>query len=173
MANRHIYEHNDKVIGYVAKVAFDDKSEEIMMLTKINPSDDINTISKKVREDIEKLRSKKGKKKEGANDAIDMLGRLPNVLRVPVVGIFKFLDKKGLLPKSLCKDNLYYSSIIVSNLGSIKCGAIYHNINDFGCCSALATFGEIKEEEVMREGKKEKRKLCEFGINIDERIVLM
>ena len=95
---------------------------------------------------------------------------MPNILRVPLIGIFKWMDKKGLLPESLTADNIYYSSIIVSNLGSIKCGAIFHNINDFGTCSSLATFGEIHDEEVIIDGKKEIRKICEWGMNFDERI---
>ena len=170
VANRHVYEHNDVVVSFVAKVAFNDHAEEIMMLTKIKPDDNVLTVGKRIRDDVEKLRSKKGKAKKGANSAIDVLGKLPNFLRVPIVGIFKWCDKKGILPASFCQDNLYYSSIIVSNLGSIKCGAIYHNINDFGCCSSLATFGEIKDEAVLINGKTEIRKMCEFGINLDERI---
>lgn len=170
VSNRHIYEHNDVVVSFVAKVAFNDHAEEIMMLTKINPEDNVMTIGKRIKDDVEKLRSKKGKAKKGANNAIDVLGKLPNILRVPIVGLFKWCDKKGILPQGFTRDNLYYSSIIVSNLGSIKCGAIYHNINDFGCCSSLATFGEIKDEKVLIDGKTETRKMCEFGINIDERI---
>ena len=167
--NRHLFEHNSIVISFVAKVSFDDKSEEIMIMIPIEKSDNIYSISKKIKEKISSTRNKTYKKK-GANSAIDTLGKLPNIIRVPVVGILKFCDKKGILPKSLIKDNLYYSSIILSNLGSIKCGAIYHNITNFGTCSSLATMGEIKLEEIFVNGKKEKRNICEFGINFDERI---
>ena len=55
--------------------------------------------------------------------------------------------------------NVYYSSMMVSNLGSLHCGAIFHNINDFGTCSSLATMGEMHDEEVLINGKKEIRKL--------------
>lgn len=168
--NRHVFEHNDVVISFVAKVSFDDRSEELMIMVPIEPNDNIYTISKKVSDKVSSMRNKTVKK-EGANDAIDVLGKLPNIVRVPVVGILKWCDKKGILPGSLVKDNLYYSSMIVSNLGSIKCGAIYHNITNFGHCSSLATMGEIKKIEVINEnGKKEIRDICEFGINLDERI---
>lgn len=170
IANHHIYEHNDVVISFVAKVTFDDKSEEVMVMVPINTNDNINTISKKIKNKIDNIRNKKVKK-EGANNAIDILGKLPNIIRIPIVGIFKWCDRRGILPASLVKDNLYYSSIIVSNLGSIKCGAIYHNITDFGTCSSLATMGEIKSEEIINStNKKEIRKFCEFGINFDERV---
>ena len=60
---------------------------------------------------------------------------------------------------------------VVSNLGAIKCGAIYHNLTNFGTCSSLATMGEIKSVEIINDkDKKEVRKICEFGINLDERI---
>ena len=170
VANRHVFFHNDVVISFVAKVTFEDKSEQMMIMIPIEPEDTLETVSKKIKDKVSGIRDKKDKK-EGANNAIDTLGKLPNIIRVPLMGIFKWLDQKGKLPASLVKDNLYYSSIIVSNLGSIKCGAIYHNINDFGTCSSLATMGEIKKEEIITsDGKRELRDLCEFGINFDERV---
>ncbi len=171
VSNRHIFEHNDVIVSFVAKMSFNDKSEEMMIMVKIEPNDTIETISKKITSYVDKVRNKDGYDKEGANDAIDIVGKLPNVIRVPIVGLLKWMDKKGILPSFLVKDNLYYSSIIVSNLGSIRCGAIYHNLTCFGTCSSLATMGEIKNEDVhYDDGTEEVKKFCEFGINLDERI---
>lgn len=169
--NRHLFEHNDIVISFVAKVSFDDHAEEMMIMVPIKPEDNIFTISEFIRNKVNGVRDKEHFKKEGANSAIDTLGKLPNIIRVPLVGLLKWMDKKDMLPKSLQKDNLYYSSMIVSNLGTLKCGAIYHNITNFGTCSSLATMGEIKPTEVINEnGEKEIRQIVEFGINLDERI---
>ena len=172
VANRHMYEHKDVIISFVAKISFEDEAEEMMILIKIDKKDNIDTISKKVLDKVNNIRKNKKDKidKAGANKAIDILGKLPNIIRIPIVGTLKWCDKKGVLPLSFVEDNLYYSSIIVSNLGSIGCGAIFHNITDFGNASALATMGVIKDEQVIIEGKKEIRKLCEFGVNLDERI---
>lgn len=169
VSNRRMFEHNDVTVAFVAKTSFEDKAEQMMIIIKIDEDDNIDTISKKINEKVSSIRNSKVNK-QGANKAIETLGKLPNILRVPIVGIFKWCDKKGILPSTLVKDNLYYSSIIVSNIGSLHCGAIFHNINDFGNSSGLATIGEIKEKEVLINGKKEKRKFCEFGINLDERI---
>lgn len=170
VANRHIYEHNEIILSFIAKFSFNDDSEEMMVMIPIGDNDNLFSISKKISEKVNSIRRDSIKKK-GANKAIDFLGKLPNIVRIPILGIFKWCDKKGILPKTLIKDNLYYSSMIVSNLGSIKCGAIYHNITNFGTCSSLTTIGEIKKEEVINESRKKKiRSVCEFGINIDERI---
>lgn len=170
VANRHVYEHNEVIISFVAKVDFDDSSEEVMVIIPIKESDTLKDISNKIKTKVEEIRNKKNVK-EGANNAIDVLGKLPNILRIPIIGIFKWCDKKGILPASLVKDNLYYSSMIVSNIGVLKVGGIYHNITDFGTCSGLVTMGEVKKEYVFDEnGKKSEKYYCEFGITIDERI---
>ncbi len=172
VANRHIWEHDKIVLSFVAKVSFDDHSEEMMVMVPIEKNDTIFSIGAKVRKKVDAFRSSKSDEidKKGANSAIDVLGALPNIIRVPIVGVLKWTDKKGLLPASLAKDNLYYSTMIVSNLGSIGCGAIFHNITDFGNSSSLLTMGEIRDEEVIENGKKFVRKICEWGMNFDERI---
>lgn len=172
VCNRHIWEHDKVVLSFVAKVSFTDRSEEMMVMVPIDKDDNVYTIAEKVRKKVDGFRKKRSGDvdKKGANSAIDVLAKLPNCLRVPVVGTLKWVDKKGLLPASLAEDNLYYSTMIVSNLGSIGCGAIFHNITDFGNSSSLLTMGEIEDKEVIINGKKEVRKICEWGMNFDERI---
>ncbi len=172
VANRHVWEHDKIVLSFVAKVSFDDHSEEMMVMIPIEKDDNIYTIGEKVRKKVDSFRKKRANAvdKKGANSAIDILGKLPNFIRVPLVGTLKWCDKKGILPSSLGEDNLYYSTMIVSNLGSIGCGAIFHNITDFGNSSSLLTMGEIEDKEVIIDGKKQVRKICEWGMNFDERI---
>lgn len=172
VANRHLYEHDKIVLSFVAKVSFDDHSEEMMVMIPIDKNDTIYTIGNKIRKKVDSFRKAKTNNinKQGANSAIDILGKMPNIIRVPLIGVLKLADKKGILPSSLAKDNLYYSTMIVSNLGSIGCGAIFHNINDFGNSSSLLTMGEIKDEEIIDGKKREVRKICEWGMNFDERI---
>ena len=126
------------------------------------------SISDNISNKVSKIRHNT---KSDTNDIVDIVGHFPKFLRIPVVGVVKWLDKHGWLPKSMVNDNIYYSSAIVSNLGSIKCGSIYHNITNFGTSSMLATMGPIHKEKVLNDkGKEELRDICEFGINCDERI---
>lgn len=114
---------------------------------------------------------RKDAKKENTNNVVDFVGSLPKFIRVPVVGIFKYLDKKGMLPESFTKDNLYYSSIILSNLGTLKIGSIYHNLANFGTSSFLATIGLIHKDKVVdNDGMERVVDICDFGINCDERV---
>ena len=169
IANRHVYEHNDVVISFVAKVSFEDQAEEVMLLIPIELDDNIETIGKKITSKVKDIREN-NVEKEGANSAIDTLGKLPNIIRIPVVGLLKWMDNKGILPASLIKDNLYYSSTIVTDIGTFGCSAIYHNITDFGACSSILAIGEVRDKEIIVNGKNKRIKVVDLGLNLDERI---
>ena len=170
ISNRHMYEHNEILLSFVAKISLDDRSEETMLVIPVEENDNIDTIAAKTAEKVEKLRNAKADK-DGANQSADILGRLPNIIRVPIFGAIKILGEYGMLPKSLTDNNIYFTSMIISNLGSIGCGAIYHNLADFGTCSSLSAIGEIETEKRIKEdGSEEIQKVCHFGVTLDERI---
>lgn len=162
IAGRTMYMHNDVSLSFTMKVEFEDSAVESILVIKIDPEDTLEDISRKTKEKVDAIRQKKMDGKGNANGAADMLGKLPKFIRVPVIGFLKWLDKHGWLPQSVINDNIYYSSAILSNLGTFKVGAIYHNLTNFGTASSLITFGEIKEENG--------RYYMELGATIDERI---
>lgn len=172
VANRTFYDRNDVIIAFVAKIAFEEDSEEVMINIKVDKDDNIFTLRDKITKRVAKIRnSKKGEKKENTNNIVDVVGKLPKLIRMIVTGAFKFLDKHGWLPESITKDNLYYSSVILSNLGNFKIGSIYHNIVNFGTSSIIATMGMIHKSKVIdKDGKEKIIDVCDFGVNMDERI---
>ena len=160
--NRTLYMHYDVSIAFVAKATFDEESEEFMTCLKILENDNLYTISDSIKNKVAAIRDKSKRHTDGANNTVDNLGHLWRPLRSLIVGILKWVDKKFELPKSIADENIYYSSCIVSNLGTFKTGAIYHNLANLGTSSGLITFGEVKEEN----GKY----FMEIGLTIDERI---
>ena len=172
VANRTFYDRNDVIIAFVAKIAFEEDSEEVMINIKVDKDDNIFTLRDKITKRVAKIRnSKKGEKKENTNNIVDVVGKLPKLIRMIVTGELKFLDKHGWLPESITKDNLYYSSVILSNLGNFKIGSIYHNIVNFGTSSIIATMGMIHKSKVIdKDGKEKIIDVCDFGVNMDERI---
>ncbi|NLC47922.1 MAG: 2-oxo acid dehydrogenase subunit E2 [Tenericutes bacterium] len=172
IANRTFYDRNDVILAFVAKIAFSDSSEEVMINIKVDENDSIFDLRDKILEKVNKTRSsKEGDKKDGTNDIVDIIGRLPKFIRVPIVGFVKFLDKHGWLPNSFTADNIYYSTAILSNLGNLGIGSIYHNVTNFGTSSIIATIGKIHKEVITDEdGKQKLVDVCDFGVNMDERI---
>ena len=168
VVNKQYYDRNNISISFVAKGEFTDESKEFMSTIFIEENDTLDTVREKLTNKVTKVRKSSN---NSTDKAVDLVGKLPKIIRDIAMGIFLFMDKHDLLPKSLCEDNIYYSSVLVSNIGSLGCGAIYHNLTDFGTNSILVTIGNIHKEQIInKEGKKEIRDICEFGINLDERI---
>lgn len=169
IANRNVYQRNEVKLSFVAKIAFEDDSEELLCVIPVKENNNLFDICNIISNKVSKIRNKESK--SDTNNLIDIIGHLPKIIRVPLVGLVKILDRHGWLPDSFVNDNIYYSSVIMSNLGSIHCGAIYHNLTNFGTNSILITMGEIHKEIIVDEkGKEHVRDICEFGANIDERI---
>jgi chloramphenicol O-acetyltransferase len=161
--NRTLYEHDEVSIAFVAKAEFNDKSEEFMTCLPIGKDDTILDISKNLKLRIDKIRDKKSTANtDGANNIVDKIGHAWRPFRSFLVGILKWVDKKFGLPGSIADENIYYSSIIVSNIGTFRVPGIYHNLANLGTSSGLVTFGDIKEDK----GKY----TMNLGITLDERI---
>lgn len=168
VVNKNYYDRNNVSIAFTAKANYSDEAKDILSVVTIDEADTLNEVKEKVMNAVKKVRNNE---EDGANGIIEFVGKLPKFMISIIIHVVKFMDRHDLLPKSFINGNLYYSSVIVSNLGSIKSGAIYHNLTDFGTSSILVTIGEIKLQNVtMSNGELEKRYVCEFGINIDERI---
>ncbi|MBQ6477309.1 MAG: hypothetical protein IJI43_02625 [Bacilli bacterium] len=161
IADRKMFMHKDVSLASTIKEEFKEGSVECLMVIKVGEHDTLLDISKVTKEKVDKIRSKQ---KADIDGTANLLGHIPQFIRVPIIGILKFLDKKGWLPKSLMDDNIYYSSAILSNLGTFKTNGIYHNLTNFGTASSLITFGEIKKED------KGNRYFMNIGATIDERI---
>lgn len=161
------YERNEVSLSFVAKPEFTDDSTECMAVIKVSEDDNVNSLSEKIRGDVKKIRSNKSSSADGL---VSFLGKLPKFIMNFIVWIICKLDNHDLIPSSLTKESIYHSSVLVSNLGSIHCDGIYHNLTNFGTCSIVCTIGEITEKPVVINGKIEKRSICNFGICLDERI---
>ena len=166
--NGDFYDRNDITLAFVAKTTFEDHSEELMAKIDVNKNDNLNSIKDKITNKVSNIRNSK---KNNTDSTVELIGKLPKWLRKFIIKFFIFLDNHDMIPESITSNLIYYSTIILSNLGSIHCNAIYHNLTDFGTNSVLLTIGEIKEENYLdNNGKLQKRYTCDFGINLDERI---
>jgi chloramphenicol O-acetyltransferase len=72
------------------------------------------------------------------------------------------MDKKGINPKALTDGDTNYSTVIFSNLGSIKSNSCYHHLSEYGTNSIIITIGTIREEKG--------RRVVDMTFTLDERI---
>lgn len=105
----------------------------------------------------------------GTEKIIKALLSFPGVLAVGV-GLFKFMDKHGLLPKAIIDMSPFHNSLVVSNLISIRTNHIYHHIYEFGTTSLLITMGNLREVAKRKGDEVVFERCMPLGVVMDERI---
>ena len=167
---RRMYERNEISLSFVCKRRFTDHAEEALMVLVPKQTDSIDEISRKIVGDVKETR--KSESSTGGVDALmDTLAKLPRPILAAVVGFIRFLDYWGVNFQSIMEGDPNYTTILLSNLGSIKCPSVYHHLNNYGTNSIMVTIGTIHKEEVVTEdGRREVRDVVDIGATLDERI---
>jgi len=165
--NGRKYDRNEVTLSFVAKTEFTDEAGELFTVMRVDKEDTVDTIGKKILGDVKKIRNNEGNATDGF---MDKFKYLPKFIIKFIVMILKFLDNHDWLPKSLTDGSIYHSTVLLSNLGSIHCDGIYHNLTNFGTNSVVVTIGEVKESVKVIDGEIKKRYMCSYGITLDERI---
>ena len=165
-----IYERNEISLSFVAKRRFADGAEETLMYLIPEMTDTVNEISQKIIGDVREAR-KSEHATGGVDELLDKFAALPRPVLAASVRVIRWLDFWGKNPKFLTDGDPNYSSILVSNLGSIKCPSVYHHLNNYGTNSIMVTIGTLhKEEYLFEDGHKEIRDVIDIGATLDERI---
>jgi hypothetical protein len=166
---RRTYERDEITISFIAKRRFTDHSEESLMVYKAKGSDNLDAVSRRIVGDVHEMRERK--QTVGLDDLLDKFGKLPRLLLMLIIRVLRWLDFWGKVPKALTEGDTNYSSILVSNLGSIKCPAVYHHLNNYGTNSIMITIGAMhRSPTVLPDGSIEVRDFVDIGATLDERI---
>ncbi len=165
-----LYERDEISISFVVKRRFADNAEESLMVLVPKEEDTLDSISKKIVGNVHETR-KSEHSTGGIDELLDKFAALPRIVLIVVIRIIRWLDFWGINPKVLTDGDPNYTTILTSNLGSIKCPAVYHHLNNYGTNSIMITIGTLhKEEMVMEDGHKEVRDVIDIGATLDERI---
>lgn len=163
VAGKRFYDRNEISFSFVAKNKLEDNAEERLIILKIKDDMTLKDISDKILKVVSKTRS------NDTNDMNDILGfvtSFPRCIVSLIMWAFRKLDYYGLVPSAISNDDPNYSTVLLSNLGSIKTDCCYHHLNNYGTNSIVSTIGVICEEKV--DGKI--RKFVNIGFTLDERI---
>lgn len=171
-AGKRLYQRNDFSISFIVKKQFNDKSDEAIAIIKADPESDIPAIEQ-IHSQVEKICTtvRKENKQDGTTDIMDVLVKMPRPILSFVMNFLSWLDFHGWYPDALAKEDPYFSSIFVSNLGSIKLHASYHHLANWGTNSFFVVVGEKKPTPFCKEdGSVEVKEALDLGITVDERI---
>lgn len=166
---RRFYQRNDITVSFIAKRRFTDHSEEALMQYTAKGSDTIEDVSRFIVGDVHKMR--KETTASGLDNIINHLAMLPRPLLMLFTQSLQWLDFWDLVPKALTEKDSNFSSVLLSNLGSIRCPSVYHHLNNYGTNSIIITIGTIRKgPRLMDDGSTQIRDIMDIGATLDERI---
>ena len=167
---RRTYERDEITLSFVAKRRFADGADEALMVLTAKDEDTLDTVSQRIVGDIRETR-KSEHSTGGVDAAVDAFAKIPRLLLMFAIRVIRWLDFWGLVPRALTDGDPNYTTVLLSNLGSIKCPAVYHHLNNYGTNSIMVTIGTLhKEELIMEDGTKQVRDVVDFCATLDERI---
>lgn len=165
VVNKRIYARNEFSIAMV--VLKPGETEGTMSKMYFDMTDTIFDVHRKMDAYIE--RNRQAGDTNATDDLMRTLLRVPGLANVGV-GLFKLLDKYGLLPKSLIDASPFHASLVVTNLASIRTNHIYHHLYEFGTSSLFVALGNMREVARRVKGEIIFERCLPMGIVMDERI---
>lgn len=168
IVNSNFYQRNEVSAAFVVKKQFSDKGAEALAFLHSREDNTLADVHEYIRRQVQDCRSEKV---DSSTENMDILNKLPRWLGKTAVKFIMWLDKHGWVPKDMVATDPYYSSVVISNLGSIKLKCGYHHLTNWGTCSLFCIIGEKKLSPFFdAEGHAAMRETLELGLTIDERL---
>lgn len=166
IVNKRIYKRNEFPVAMV--VLRDLKSQQATM-SKVNfeLDDTVFEVERKLNEYVEK--NKEVTSENNTDKMIKFLLSVPGLLSFGV-GVIKFLDKHGLLPKFIIDLSPFHAALTITNLASIRTNHIYHHLYEFGTTSVFIAMGNSREIPKKRGDEVVLERCMPLGVVMDERI---
>lgn len=168
IVNGNFYERSEVSLSFVVKKQFADDGAEALAVLHAKKEDTIHSVHEYIRDQVTFCRSDA---LDSTTESMDMFNKMPRWLSKTAVRFVCWLDKHGWVPGSFVETDPYYTSCVISNLGSIKLKCGYHHLTNWGTCSLFCVIGEKKLSPFYDEnGNVEMRETLELGLTIDERL---
>ena len=164
-----IFARNHVTFSIAVKRSLSDNGEETLIKPQFLPSDTLQDIVRKTREEQE---NNQQPGQQNSSDLISkILGMLPDLAMRIVVFLLLWLDKVGLMPKFIEKASPWHCSVFLTNIGSIGVESIYHHLYEFGTCSMFVAMGKkSRRHSFNKHGELAASKSILLKFVLDERI---
>ena len=169
ISGNRLYQRKYLSVAFVVKKKFSDRSEEGLAFRKFGPDSTIDKLHESLVEEIHTQRTEG--QVDNSTHFMGLLLKLPRFVLRWIMKILFSLDRKGKVPYDLIKADPNYSSVFLTNLGSIDLSCGYHHLSNWGTCSCFVVIGKKHlAPECHPDGTVTARPVLNIGVTLDERI---
>ena len=170
VVGRRIYARNNIEVVMTVKRSLSLGAPETTIKVQFEPTDTIFDVYRKMNEKIDEIKANEGS--NNTEDVAEALARLPRFLLRFAIWILRIMDYFGWLPEALTDASPFHGSMIITDLGSLRIGPIYHHIYNFGTLPVFIAFGAKRHAyELDRHGNMVDHKYVDCKMVMDERTV--
>ena len=170
VVGRRIYARNNIEIVMTVKRELSIDATETTIKVVFEPTDTIFDVYRKLNEKIEEIKTSDDN--NGTEDFAETAAHLPRFVLRAAIGLLRIMDYFGWIPQSLLDVSPFHGSMIITDLGSLRIGPVYHHIYNFGTLPVFIAFGaKYHKYELNRHGQMEDHKYIDTKLVLDEGIV--
>lgn len=170
VVGRRIYARDNIEVVMSVKRSLAIDATETTIKVVFEPTDTIFDVYRKMSEKIDEIKTVEGN--NNTEDVAEAMCKAPRFLLRFALTILRIMDYFGWLPQSLLDASPFHGSMIITDLGSLRIGPIYHHIYNFGTLPVFISFGAKRHAyELDRHGNMVDRKYVDCKFVMDERTV--
>ena len=170
VVGRRIYARNNIEVVMTVKRSLAIDATETTIKVVFEPTDTILDVYRKMNEKIDEIKTVEGN--NNTEDVAEALCKAPRFLLRFALTILRIMDYFGWLPQSLLDASPFHGSMIITDLGSLRIGPVYHHIYNFGTLPVFISFGAKRHAyELDRHGNMVDNKYVDCKFVMDERTV--
>ena len=167
---KRIYARENIEIVMAVKRSLTINSSETTIKVTFKPTDTIYDVYSRMNAAIDEI--KNSDEENGTEEFANKFASLPRFVISFAIWLLRVADYFGLLPKKLLDVSPFHGSMIITDLGSLGIGPIYHHIYNFGTLPVFISFGAKRHAyELDRHGNMVDRKYVDCKFVMDERTV--
>ncbi len=168
IVNGNVYARNNIFVSLMIKKSLTDEGEET--LTKLEYTGTENIFEIKERLDKIISENKEVSASNSTDELVGTLAKIPTGLVKTAVNILMWMDKKGIMPKSIISASPFHTSVFLTNVGSLGIDSIYHHIYNFGTTSMFFAMGKKKKSYIYEDDDIKQERCITIAFVGDERI---
>ncbi len=170
IANNNLYQRNEISAAFTIKTHLRDDSDEGLAFIHARDESTLDDIWADVNRQVGLVRE--SGQIDPSTQAMDFFTKkVPRFISKSIIKFVRVLDRHGKVPRSLIETDPYYSSVVLTYVGSLRMQSGYHHLTNWGTNSFFISVGEKKLRPFYdRRGNVEMRDSIDVSFIIDERL---
>ncbi len=162
-----VYERRAVTVAFAAKKEMRDDSPFATVKLTFPPGEGLEETVRRISAAVDEGRSGPARR---VDQEAALVMALPGFLVSFLTWLAAFLDRHNLLPGALMRDDPFFSSLFLANLGSVGLSDTFHHLYEYGTVSIFGVMGTVRPTLVPGRAGPETRELLQVRFTLDERV---